>query len=121
MYLTSANNHIILVHPSPADGWATNSMTFSADAAFLFFHAGGFGKEMLCPIMKRPKYHFHSLREYELSDTTFIFWNRRNHGNPTQLNNGRLSEQYRISNNAIATKRVIEFFELNTAKYKYQP
>ncbi|CAO0793781.1 unnamed protein product [Mucor circinelloides] len=127
MYLKPTSTHVIPVHPSSAEGWATQKLVVdqhdfpgrhsNKKVAFLFNHASGFHKEILHPVMRRLMEHLRSLREYDQTDITFISWDERNHGDSARLNEGYLSEQYRMSDNAMDTKQVIDVFGLNTAKY----
>ncbi|KAL7319837.1 hypothetical protein PS15m_002926 [Mucor circinelloides] len=127
MYLKPTSTHIIPVHPSSADGWATQKLIVdqhdflgrnsNRKMAFLFSHPGGFHKEIFHPVMRRLKDHLRSLREYDQTDITFISWDERNHGDSARLNEGHLSEQYRVCDSAADTKQVIDVFGLNTAKY----
>ncbi|KAL9551878.1 hypothetical protein PS6_004758 [Mucor atramentarius] len=127
MYLKPTSTHVIPVHPSSAEGWATQKLVVdqhdfpgrhgNRKVAFLFNHASGFHKGILHPVMRRLKEHLRSLQEYDQTAITFISWDERNRGDSARLNEGHLSEQYRRSDNAMDTKQVIGVFGLNTPKY----
>ncbi|KAL7321086.1 hypothetical protein PS15m_000901 [Mucor circinelloides] len=125
MYLEPTSKHVIPVHPSSTEGWATQKLSVdkheflagkksNRKVAYLWSHSNGFHKESLHPLMRRFKDHLRSLREYDQTDITFISWDARNHGDSARLNENKLYDSYRWSDNAMDTKQVIDEFQLNT-------
>ncbi|CAO3628267.1 unnamed protein product [Mucor fragilis] len=128
MYLKPSSIHTITLHPSILRGQEPQSLSVNKHdfpgknsdrrVAFLFSHATGYHKETFHPIMKRFKDQLRSQREYDQTDITFISWDDRHHGDSARLNEGCLSEDYRMTDNALDTKQVVEFFDLK-ARYDY--
>ncbi|KAL9546082.1 hypothetical protein MBANPS3_006829 [Mucor bainieri] len=106
MYLKPSSIHTIPLHPSILRGQAPQSLSVDKH------DFPGYHKETFHPIMRRFRDQLRGQREYDQTDITFISWDERHHGDSARVNEGCLSEDYSMTDNALDTKQVIDFFDL---------
>lgn len=122
MYLQPSSTHTIPLNLFMLRGQKPQSLSVgkhdfpgknsNRKIAFLFSHATGYHKETFHPIMRRFRDQLRVQREFDQTDITFISWDERHHGDSARLNEGCLSEDYSMTDNALDTKQVIDFFDV---------